>query len=433
MLFIDEVATYVRKYAPQYGICVYSPIIAQACKESGFGRSELAIKTNNILGIKLKPNRTPIAIGGYNHVSGEEYKMGEITYKESTFCKFNNIEECVIGYFQFISSSSRYDNLKGITDPKEYCKLIKADGYATGSNYDNSLWNDYICQYNLTHYDKIEEEVISNMEIVNSLLTKNPCYTAGKKIEVKGLMLHSVGCPQPKASAFTKNWNSPSYDRACVHAFIDGLDGKVYQCLPWNHRGWHGGGSSNNTHIGVEMCEPDTIKYTGGSSFTCTNKNRAIEIAKRTYTTAVELFAYLCKEYKLDPLAKGVIVSHAEGHKMGIASNHGDPEHLWKGLGLSYTMDGFRQDVKNAMNPPKPAQPTDTKVLYRVQIGAYSVKANADAQLAKVKKAGFTDAFITKVNNLYKVQVGAYSVKANADNMLAKVKAKGFDAFITKA
>ena len=32
---------------------------------------------------------------------------------------------------------------------------------------------------------------------------------------------------------------------------------------------------------------------------------------------------------------------------------------------------------------------------------------------------------------MYKVQVGAYSVKSNADNMLAKVKSKGFDAFIT--
>ena len=36
-----------------------------------------------------------------------------------------------------------------------------------------------------------------------------------------------------------------------------------------------------------------------------------------------------------------------------------------------------------------------------------------------------------KVDGLYKIQVGAYSVKANADAMLAKVKAAGFDAFIT--
>ena len=40
------------------------------------------------------------------------------------------------------------------------------------------------------------------MKLVQAILTKNPCYTAGRKITVKGLMLHSVGCPQPKASVF---------------------------------------------------------------------------------------------------------------------------------------------------------------------------------------------------------------------------------------
>lgn len=79
------------------------------------------------------------------------------------------------------------------------------------------------------------------MKLVESILTRNPCYTAGRKITVKGLMLHSVGCPQPKASAFINSWNSPTHDSSCVHGFIDGNDGTVYQTLPWNHRGWHCG------------------------------------------------------------------------------------------------------------------------------------------------------------------------------------------------
>lgn len=191
------------------------------------------------------------------------------------------------------------------------------------------------------------------MKLVQSILTKNPCYTAGRKITVKGLMLHSVGCPQPKASVFINNWNSPSYDNACVHGFIDGNDGTVYQTLPWNHRGWHCGsgskGSGNNTHIGVEMCEPACIRYTSGSNFTCSDLSTAKAVAKRTYDAAVELFAMLCKQYNLNPTADGVIVSHREGYSRGIASNHGDPEHLWNGLGMGYTMDGFRKAVKAAM------------------------------------------------------------------------------------
>lgn len=82
---------------------------------------------------------------------------------------------------------------------------------------------------------------------------------------------------------------------------------------------------------------------------------------------------------------------------------------------------------------PKPVtQPTSGK-LYRVQIGAYSVKSNADTQLAKAKKAGFSDAFIATDGKLHRVQVGAYAIKTNAETQLIKVKKAGFiDAFISK-
>lgn len=192
------------------------------------------------------------------------------------------------------------------------------------------------------------------MKLVQSFLMKNPCYAAGRKITVKGLMLHSVGCPQPRASVFVSSWNRADFTSACVHGFIDGNDGTVYQTLPWDHRGWHCGsgskGSGNDTHIGVEMCEPACIKYTGGANFTCSDTAAAKAAAKRTYETAVELFAMLCKKFQLDPLADGVIISHKEGHSRGVASNHGDPEHLWSQLCMGYTMDGFRRAVKAAMD-----------------------------------------------------------------------------------
>lgn len=188
------------------------------------------------------------------------------------------------------------------------------------------------------------------MNLIQSILTKNPCYTCGRTITVKGLMLHSVGCPQPSAAVFVKNWNSASYDRACVHAFIDANTGDVHQTLPWNRRGWHCGAAANNTHIGVEMCEPACIKYTSGANFTCSDPATAKAAVARTYNAAVELFAMLCKQFNLDPLADGVILSHKEGCARGVASNHGDPEHLWNQLQTGYTMDGFRKAVKAAMS-----------------------------------------------------------------------------------
>lgn len=272
------------------------------------------------------------------------------------------------------------------------------------------------------------------MKIIQSILTANRCYKAGKKITVEGLMLHSVACPQPSASVFIKNWNRPDAADVCVHAFIDANTGDVHQTLPWNHRAWHAGGSANNTHIGVEMCEPNCIKYYSGDKFTCSNLPVARAMAQRTYDTAVQLFAHLCKEFNLDPLADGVIISHKEGGKRGVASGHTDPEHLWSGLGMGYTMDTFRKAVKATMNgdsvKDEVIPTTEEKTLYRVQAGAYKVKRYAEALLEKIKAAGF-DAFIVQVDGLYKIQIGAFSVRAYAEAQLAKVKAAGFNAFIT--
>lgn len=209
------------------------------------------------------------------------------------------------------------------------------------------------------------------MKLIKQYVTKSDCYKAGKKISVKGLMIHSVGCSQPKASVFINTWNKAGAS-ACVHAIIE-PGGNVYQILPWNHRAWHCGGAGNNTHIGVEMTEPATIRYTSGSGWkeTGNGKNTRSHVMA-TYKYAVELFAYLCKLYNLNPLADGVIISHSQGHSRGIASNHGDVEHIWKKYGL--TMSQFRKDIKAAMKggtsseatPDK--KPTTSEVPFKVKV-----------------------------------------------------------------
>lgn len=260
------------------------------------------------------------------------------------------------------------------------------------------------------------------MKLTQNFLTNNPCYRAGQKITVKGLMLHSVGCPQPDASVFVRAWNQPSY-QVGVHALIDGDTGEVIQTLPWNHRGWHGGGSANNTHIGVEMCEPSTIRYTSGANWVETGDGTNTKATVlRTYAAAVELFAMLCKEFALNPLTQ--ITSHKEGHKLGIASNHGDPDHLWKKYGL--TMDKFRKDVRTAMGNGT----TSTAVYYYVQSGAFSTQARAEAQAKKIRAAGF-NVIVKKSGSMYKVQTGAFSKRLNADAEAKRLRAKGFDAIVT--
>ena len=150
--FIQKVAEKVRKYAPLYGIEVHSPIIAQAILESNWGSSVLASKYNNYFGLKC---------GGawkwksVNMATQEEYPVGIMTDIRDNFRVFDDFDDGIRGYFEFINYS-RYANLKGVTSPEEYCRRIKADGYATSSKYVDSLLR-IISENNLTRFDNSEE------------------------------------------------------------------------------------------------------------------------------------------------------------------------------------------------------------------------------------------------------------------------------------
>lgn len=208
------------------------------------------------------------------------------------------------------------------------------------------------------------------MRLRHQILTKNECYIREKIIQPKGVMVHSTGANNPNVSRYVPGdaemgssgkprWNTyhasgtdigphqfiknPKTKKCalcggsqkCVHAFIgkfaDGEIGTV-QTLPWNRRGWHAGGEANDTHISFEICEDglDDPVYFG-----------------KVYREAVELTAYLCRLYKLNPLANGVVICHQEGYRLDVASNHGDVLHWFPKMGK--TMDDFRADVARAM------------------------------------------------------------------------------------
>lgn len=151
--FIKSIAEYVKKYASAYGIAVHSPIIAQAVLESGWGESKLASVYHNYFGLKCGTKWTGKSV---NLSTMEEYTPGTLTQIKDNFRVYDNMEDGVKGYFDFIQLS-RYQNLRGITDPEEYLKTIKADGYATSSKYVENTMR-VVTQYDLTQYDVKGEE-----------------------------------------------------------------------------------------------------------------------------------------------------------------------------------------------------------------------------------------------------------------------------------
>ena len=152
MTFIEQIASYVQKYAPLYDIRVCSPIIAQAILESASGTSELAVNAHNYFGLKYRKNRCPSACGFYYKIGFEQdSKTGQYVSSNMKWFKFSDMCNGVRGYFEFINVSN-YRNLKGVTNPETYLKNIKADGYATSINYVQNLMA-VIKKYNLTQYD----------------------------------------------------------------------------------------------------------------------------------------------------------------------------------------------------------------------------------------------------------------------------------------
>lgn len=186
------------------------------------------------------------------------------------------------------------------------------------------------------------------MKIIEKLMTRNDCYQANQKIIPQGIMVHSTATPGVMAHEWYEKWNK-SYKagetsrQVCVHAFVD--DKEVYQYLPWDHRGWHAGGSANNTHIGFEICEPAGFTYENGATMVGYDVVKNEKYFRKVFNNAVDLCVMLCKKFNLNETN---IITHCEGNKLGVASNHADVMHWFPKHNES--MDTFRAAIKAKLN-----------------------------------------------------------------------------------
>ena len=253
----------------------------------------------------------------------------------------------------------------------------------------------------------------SNKPLV-CMQTNSTCYKGTRTMTVLGVLWHSTGANNPWLKRYVQpSSNDANYSKlmellgknqygndwnhierqAGLNCWIGKLaDGTVttVQTMPWNYRPWGCGsgskGSCNSGWIQFEICE-DSL--TDKAYF------------DKVYKEGVEITAYLCKMYNLNP--KGtvtvngvkvpVILDHQTSYQLGMGGNHGDVQHWFKRYGK--TLDDVRNDVAKLLGedstttPPTettPSQPSTSKVLYRVrkswkdatsQKGAYSVLENA--------------------------------------------------------
>ncbi len=194
-------------------------------------------------------------------------------------------------------------------------------------------------------YIENPEEAFPNATFTRKYMTRNDCYWyENQRMTVHGIVVHSTASPGVMATDWFDRWNRSRIKGeigrdACVHAFTD--DKNICQYLPWNHRGWHSRGLANSYFIGIEMCEPSTIKYENNrvKSYDPTLPSN-LKYFNSTYNNTVDLCVQLCLLYDLNA---SDIISHKEGHDMNLASNHGDPEHWFRFHDKD--MDDFRAAV----------------------------------------------------------------------------------------
>lgn len=135
--------------------------IAQAILESNWGRSMLSQKAHNYFGMKAGSSWKGAT---YNSQTQEQTPAGQAFTVNAAFRAYGSVAEGIRGYYVFLQYP-RYQNLKGVTDYKEACRLIKADGWATDVKYTDKLIG-LIEKYGLTKYDEEVLEVVEKDKII---------------------------------------------------------------------------------------------------------------------------------------------------------------------------------------------------------------------------------------------------------------------------
>ena len=231
------------------------------------------------------------------------------------------------------------------------------------------------------------------MTIIDKIIPEGKYNRPGKASTPKKICVHYTGDAGASADRlalfFTANPNAETSSQ-----YVVGMQGELIRCLPDNEQAYAATGNNKNV-IHIEVCHPDTTgKFT-----------------EQSIAALSELVPYLMKKYGID---SNDVIRHYD-----LTGKHCP----------MYYIDSTRwAELKRRIVAGTP----ETGVLYRVQIGAFSVRANAESYLKQADKKGFSGFIAQTSNGLYRVQIGAFASRQNAENYLAQAKQKGFDGFIVE-
>ena len=212
-------------------------------------------------------------------------------------------------------------------------------------------------------------------------------------------------------------------DRQASANYVIGYDGKIGCGVDEDNRSWCSSSRDNDQRaITIEVASDNFAPYA---------------FKDEAYKALVALCVDICQRYNKTILT-WIADKNTALHYVPKANEMRLTVHRWfankscPGDWMMNRMSEFAAEVTRLLGTTPQPTPTPTH-LYKVQVGAYKVKANADKALKTAKERGYADAFCVKVDDLYKIQIGAYSKPENAAKALKDAKAKGYkDAFIVE-
>lgn len=199
--FIDVMVTKCQDRCIAAGI-LPSLCIAQACVESAYGTSELAVNANNLFGIKAGSGWT----GKTYTKQTQEWDGTKYITVSAAFRAYNTMVACVEDYLTKLTTMDRYANLVGCTDIQEACRLIREDGWATSPTYTETLMAR-VDKHDLTQYDTVQEppvdtgyQKISLDEIEVPVMVAMEFFAAAKKHGLDNDVAYHAECATQRIS-----------------------------------------------------------------------------------------------------------------------------------------------------------------------------------------------------------------------------------------
>lgn len=164
--------------------------------------------------------------------------------------------------------------------------------------------------------------------------------------------------------------------------YVVGLDGGIGLCVDEKDRSWCSSSAVNDHRaITIEVASDTSEPYA---------------VTPAAYAALINLCADICKRNGIQKLVwstdKNTRVNHLNGCNMTVHRDYAAKS--CPGTYLYDRMGDIASRVNALLGNPASAPEPESDTIYRVQVGAFKVKANAERMLEAIKAAGFTDAYI---------------------------------------